>query len=140
MSKKDTIVGLPRWKRKSVCHVPNSRCLAGGEEVGLSPGEREISWWSWRFGSEGNPSVRAVASNEWLDGVYQTEMKLIVDVLHRVTETQRQLSSCPVLFAWEGEKGAFVNDLAGVGDIGFAVGPGEEVHMEFAVPQGSPAA
>ncbi len=62
---------------------------------------------------------------EWSDGVYQTEMNLAAGELHRVTETQRQLSSCPVLFAWDGEKYAFVSDLLGVGGIGFAVGPGE---------------
>jgi len=62
---------------------------------------------------------------EWSDGVYQTEMNLAVGQLHRLTETQRQLSSCPVLFAWDGEQYAFVSDLLGVGGIGFAVGPGE---------------
>ncbi len=62
---------------------------------------------------------------EWSDGVYQTEMNLAVGELHRLTETQRQLSSCPVLFVWDGEEYAFVSDLLGVGGIGFAVGPGE---------------
>lgn len=62
---------------------------------------------------------------EWSDGVYQTEMNLAVGEVHRVTETQRQLSSCPVLFAWDGEKHVFVSDLLGVAGIGFAIGPGE---------------
>lgn len=62
---------------------------------------------------------------EWSDGVYQTEMNLQGGQLHRISETQRQLSSCPVLFAWDGQKFAFISDLLGVGGIGFAVGPGE---------------
>ena len=61
---------------------------------------------------------------EWSDGVFQTELDLGPG-LHRITETQRQLSSCPVLFAWNGERFAFVTDLLGVGGVGYAVGPGE---------------
>ena len=54
----------------------------------------------------------------WSDGVYQTELGLEAGRLHRITETQRQLSSCPVLFAWDGQRYAFVSDLLGVGGMG----------------------
>ena len=60
----------------------------------------------------------------WSDGVYQTELGLAAGQLHRITETQRQLSSCPVLFAWDGERYAFVSDLLGVGGMGYFVEPG----------------
>lgn len=77
---------------------------------------------------------------QWSDGVYQTEINLAAGELHRLTETQRQLSSCPVLFAWDGEKYAFVSDLLGVGGIGFAVGPGEygepRPWENFLIPEG----
>ncbi len=73
----------------------------------------------------GGAAVIDFIAIEWSDGVYQTEMNLAVGQLHLVTETQRQLSSCPVLFAWDGENYAFVSDLLGVGGIGFAIGPGE---------------
>ena len=61
---------------------------------------------------------------EWTDGVYQTELN-ITSGLHRLTETQRQLASCPVLFAWNGSKFEFVSDIIGVGGLGFAIGPDE---------------
>ena len=60
----------------------------------------------------------------WSDGVYQTELGLETGRLHTLVETQRQLSSCPVLFAWDGERHAFVSDLLGVGGVGYFVEPG----------------
>jgi hypothetical protein len=41
-----------------------------------------------------------------------------------IAETQRQLSSCPVLFAFDGRRFAFVTDLLGVGGIGTPTSPG----------------
>lgn len=61
----------------------------------------------------------------WSDGVFQTEMELPARHRHRIEETQRQLSSCPVLFAWNGTEYAFVTDLLGVGGLGFNVGRGD---------------
>ncbi|MGE3888577.1 MAG: FG-GAP-like repeat-containing protein [Vicinamibacterales bacterium] len=60
----------------------------------------------------------------WSDGVFQTELALEGGRLHRIAETQRQLSSCPVLFAWDGSRFRFVTDLLGVGGIGFFERPG----------------
>jgi tetratricopeptide (TPR) repeat protein len=65
------------------------------------------------------------AAIDWSDGVFQSELDLPVGKVQRIEETQRQLSSCPVLFAWNGERYAFVTDLLGVGGIGYAVGPGQ---------------
>ncbi|MEX2121578.1 MAG: FG-GAP-like repeat-containing protein [Pirellulales bacterium] len=62
---------------------------------------------------------------EWSDGLLQSETELAAAELHRIEETQRQMSSCPVLFAWNGERYRFVTDLLGVGGLGFAVGPGQ---------------
>ena len=60
----------------------------------------------------------------WSDGVFQTELALDAGRLHRIGETQRQLSSCPVLFAWDGSRFRFVTDVLGVGGIGFFERPG----------------
>lgn len=60
----------------------------------------------------------------WTDGVLQTELGLAAGEVHRITETQRQLASCPVLFAWNGERFEFVSDVLGVGGIGFLLEPG----------------
>ena len=62
---------------------------------------------------------------DWSDGVLQTELDLEPGPVHAIAETQRQLSSCPVLFAWDGRGYAFVTDVLGVGGIGYSVGPGE---------------
>ncbi|MEM7228391.1 MAG: FG-GAP-like repeat-containing protein [Planctomycetota bacterium] len=62
---------------------------------------------------------------DWSDGVFQSEVDLAVGELHVIQEEQRQLSSCPVIFAWNGTSFAFVSDILGVGGIGYAIGPGE---------------
>ncbi len=64
-------------------------------------------------------------SLDWSDGVFQSELSLAAGRIHNLSETQRQLSSCPVLFAWNGREYGFVTDFLGVGGIGYAVGPGE---------------
>ena len=61
---------------------------------------------------------------DWSDGVYQTEANLKPGELHTIVETQRQLSSCPVLFGWNGERMAFITDALGVGGLGFLLKPG----------------
>ncbi len=73
----------------------------------------------------GNAAQADFAAIDWSDGVFQSELALAPGQVHRVVETQRQLSSCPVLFAWDGSRYAFVSDLLGVGGLGYAVAPGE---------------
>jgi hypothetical protein len=75
------------------------------------------------IGLGGAPRADFVAIT-WSDGVFQTELALDGGRLHRIAETQRQLSSCPVLFAWDGERFRFVTDVLGVGGIGFFERPG----------------
>ena len=60
----------------------------------------------------------------WSDGVLQTELDLESGSIRHIAETERQLSSCPVLFAWNGNRFAFVTDLLGVGGLGGFVEPG----------------
>jgi len=38
---------------------------------------------------------------------------------------QRKISSCPVLFSWNGTRFEFITDFAGVGGLGYYVAPGE---------------
>ena len=55
----------------------------------------------------------------WSDGVTQTELDLAAGERHVVEETQRQLASCPVLFAWDGAEFAFVSDMLGGAALGY---------------------
>ena len=61
---------------------------------------------------------------EWSDGVFQSEIDLAARTLHPLVETQRQISSCPVLFAWNGNSLSFVSDVLGVGGLGYLLAPG----------------
>jgi hypothetical protein len=61
----------------------------------------------------------------WPDGVFQTEYDLQRGSLHRIAETQRQVASCPVVFAWDGQAYRFVTDVLGGGGLGFNLGFGE---------------
>jgi Flp pilus assembly protein TadD len=66
----------------------------------------------------------------WPDGVAQVEIALNAGQSHKIAELQRKLSSCPVLFAWNGTRFDFVTDFAGVGGLGYFVAPGQ-----YAQPQ-----
>ncbi len=80
----------------------------------------------------------------WTDGVSQSELDLAVGQTHQISETQRQLSSCPVLFAWDGERHRFVSDVLGVAGIGFLIEPDRYAEPRpwenFLLPAGLPVA
>ena len=61
---------------------------------------------------------------EWPDGVSQTELELAAGAHHDIAEIQRQLASCPVLFAWNGEAFEFVSDVLGGAALGYLDAPG----------------
>jgi tetratricopeptide (TPR) repeat protein len=60
----------------------------------------------------------------WPDGVLQAELDVAGRRVVTIEELQRKASSCPLLFAWDGERFAFVTDFLGVGGLGFLVEPG----------------
>lgn len=60
----------------------------------------------------------------WPDGVSQSELELKGGEHHRIAEVQRQLASCPVLFAWNGEAFEFVSDVLGGAALGYLDAPG----------------
>lgn len=81
---------------------------------------------------------------DWSDGVFQTELGVTGGALKTIVETQRQLSSCPIIFAWNGSSMNFVSDCLGVGGVGFRTGR-ETVAISrpwerFLMPAGSLAA
>lgn len=62
---------------------------------------------------------------DWSDGVFQTELAVDRGV-HSINETQRQISSCPLVFVREAGESSFtfLTDVLGVGGMGFLVQPG----------------
>ena len=107
-----TLIKLRTGARWSVAHMLDAH---SGPGQSLAP----VS-----IGLGGRKTADYIAL-EWSDGVSQTELDLAAGELHRIAEKQRQLSSCPVIFAWDGESWRFVSDVLGVGGLGFFVSPGE---------------
>ena len=60
----------------------------------------------------------------WPDAVLQAELEMAGDRIAAVEEVQRKTSSCPYLFAWDGDRFDFVSDFGGVGGLGYFVAPG----------------
>ncbi len=107
------------WSQGSV--LPHSSAGAQGvqpEAVGLA----------------GRPAADFIRL-EWPDALLQTELNLKPGHATLV-ETQRQVSSCPVIFGWDGERFQFVTDCLGVGGIGYLAGV-ERTPMGL-VPQYAP--
>ena len=63
-------------------------------------------------------------SVSWPDDLLQGESKVSANVRKTFTQAYRKSSSCPLLFAWDGERMAFVTDFLGTGGLGFFVQPG----------------
>ncbi|NRA95627.1 MAG: VCBS repeat-containing protein [Planctomycetes bacterium] len=63
-------------------------------------------------------------SVSWPDDLLQGESKISANTKKVLTQVYRKSSSCPLLFAWDGQRMAFVTDFLGVGGLGFFVRPG----------------
>ena len=61
----------------------------------------------------------------WPSGVRQTELDTTHSGRMSLTEVNRKGTSCPILYAWDGERFDFVSDFLGGGIIGYLVGPDE---------------
>lgn len=86
------------------------------------------------FGLGGAPRLSFLIV-DWPDGLFQGEVPglgdgerdaptLAAGDVCRIPEIQRQVSSCPVLFAHDGEDFRFVSDVLGVAGIGYLLEPG----------------
>jgi hypothetical protein len=60
----------------------------------------------------------------WPTGVVQDEVQLASGRRHLLNEIDRRGSSCPVVFAWNGERYEFIADMIGPGIVGHWVAPG----------------
>ncbi len=72
----------------------------------------------------------------WVSGVVQTETafpKATTEgtrVATALVELDRKPSSCPYLYAWNGERFAFVTDFLGAGEMGYWEAPGVRSHPD----------
>ena len=64
---------------------------------------------------------------EWSNGVTQSEIGLAASSLHHIVETNREIASCPIVFAWNGSRYEFVSDVLGVAALGLFAAPDELV-------------
>ncbi len=129
-------VGLAPAGRDDGGAAMRSNASGIGTRLALRSGSRWILTDNWRRHSAPGQDLQPVVTGlggatqldfvslTWPDGVLQTELDLAAGELHGLVETQRQLSSCPVLFAWDGTHHAFVSDLLGVGGLGYFIAPG----------------
>ena len=62
----------------------------------------------------------------WPTGVLQDETEVALDKPVNYLEIDRRGSSCPTLFAWNGEKYEFVSDVIGAAVIGHWISPTEK--------------
>jgi Flp pilus assembly protein TadD len=95
------------------------------------------------IGIGGDPRIDYLVI-DWPDGVFQTELAIASGESRRIVETQRQLSSCPLVFTWNGERIVFSSDILGVGGLGYLEAPGEYAAARpwenFLLPEGALAA
>ena len=61
----------------------------------------------------------------WPSGVRQTELATAAAQQISLTELNRKGTSCPILYAWDGEKFRFVTDILGGAIIGYLTAPGQ---------------
>jgi Flp pilus assembly protein TadD len=72
----------------------------------------------------------------WVSGIVQTETDFPATpepgrrASLGVMELDRKPSSCPYLYAWDGERFAFVTDFLGGGEMGYGVAPGVWNHPD----------
>lgn len=95
-------------------------------------------WQKWEIAGaagymgQGSPEILAGLGSEthvdivrmlWPTGVPQDELNIAADKPNSIGEIDRRGSSCPVLFAWDGEKYQFVSDVIGAAVIGHWTSP-----------------
>jgi tetratricopeptide (TPR) repeat protein len=72
----------------------------------------------------GTNDSAAVVRCRWPDGVNQCELNVPVDQPLTLVEKTHRVSTCPILFAWDGRRYQCVGDLLDGGGLGYYLAPG----------------
>jgi tetratricopeptide (TPR) repeat protein len=69
-------------------------------------------------------SAAALVRVRWPDGTLQCELDVPAGQVLPLVEHNRKTGSCPVLFAWDGDRYVCIGDFQGGGGLGYLVAPG----------------
>jgi cytochrome c-type biogenesis protein CcmH/NrfG len=124
------------WLKLSLKGLADNKSAIGTKVEVFSGGNRqkfEIYGSNGYFGQSstdmivglGDATEADIVRMLWPTGVLQDEIQVAGDKRQEYTEVDRRGSSCPTLFAWNGERYEFVADMLGAGVVGHWVGPGQ---------------
>jgi len=78
---------------------------------------RDVHQWPVHFGL-GEVDHIDVLRITWTNGIVQNMLDVPIDTIYRIEEIVRADASCPFLFAFDGQRFNFVNDILGVAAMG----------------------
>jgi hypothetical protein len=124
------------WLRLSLKGLNDNKSAIGTKLEVFSGGNRqkfEIAGSSGYLGENSTDIVVGLGESKdadivrmlWPTGVLQDEIQIAADKQQSFMEIDRRGSSCPTLFAWNGERYEFIADMLGAGVVGHWVGPGQ---------------
>ena len=127
------------WLKLSLKGLNDNKSAIGTKVEVFSGGNRqkfEIYGSNGYLGQNSNDIVVGLGQSKdadivrmlWPSGVLQDEVdesQVGGDKRHELLEIDRRGSSCPTLFAWNGERYEFVADMLGAGVVGHWIGPNQ---------------
>jgi len=124
------------WLRLSLKGLADNKSAIGTKVEVFSGGNRqkfEIAGSNGYLGQNSTDIVVGLGDSKeadivrmlWPTGVLEDEIQVAGDRQQNYLEVDRRGSSCPTLFAWNGERYEFVADMLGAGVVGHWVGPGQ---------------
>ena len=124
------------WLRLSLKGLNDNKSAIGTKLEVFSGGNRqkfEIAGSNGYLGQNSTDIVVGLGDSKdadivrmlWPTGVLEDEIQVAGNKQQNFLEIDRRGSSCPTLFAWNGERYQFVADMLGAGVVGHWVGPGQ---------------
>ena len=78
----------------------------------------------------GGQTLAHLVRLRWPDGATQGELNVAADEKIKLAENNRKISSCPVLFTWNGQRFVCIGDFLGGGGLGYLIAPGVYSHPD----------